>query len=113
MKIQLPIVGHASGRNGNMIYQTYHGSTYVRTKPFVYHYPYSPAQEEQSTRFRAAVDGFTPQYRIIAIKISNTQRANRNIYDMFIHQFYDILFRRSDRQWWSWVLTRRQGFDDA
>lgn len=88
MKVQNPIVGNASGTLANLIYQTYHGATFVHEKPLLYHYPDTTAQQICQGKFYDVQRFWLPIYRAIAPKITKTQGANKNKFDLLSHGIY-------------------------
>lgn len=91
MKVQNPIVGHAAGTLANMVYQTYHGATVVHEKPLIYHYPDTPSQQICQGKFYDVQRFWLPIYRAIAPKVSKTQGANKNKFDLLSHGIYQAL----------------------
>ena len=66
MIIQSPLLGHLSGTTGNLIAQTYHGKTHIRTKPISYHYPATEDQQKTQARFYDIQRQWQPIYEIIS-----------------------------------------------
>lgn len=83
MKVQNPIVGKAAGRNGNLVFQTYHGNTYAHTLPIIYHYPDTPAQQETQAKYYNIMWQFLSIYRSFSRLIPKDVRTNKNVYDVY------------------------------
>ena len=91
MKQQLPFAGAASGQAGGLIYQHYNGNTYVRSKPAIFHYPNTPAQQAQQEKYWSVFTPFRKAYDKFSSYIPevNRKRANACLFlQKHINDFY-------------------------
>lgn len=100
MKLQLPWIGNASGTSGNMILQTYHGETYMREKPLIYHDPKTPAQMLQRYKFWGLLDEWRTYYDSFKAFIPESQRKKRNVFDELFSIMWFIVEKRYTQEWW-------------
>lgn len=88
MKVQSPIAGHQAGRAGGIIFQTYHGRTYGRSMPILFHYPDTPAQQKTQGLFFNILWQFQSIYRSFSKVIPKSTRGNKNIYNTLSQGVY-------------------------
>lgn len=88
MIIQSPLLGHLSGTTGNLIAQTYHGKTHIRTKPISYHYPATEEQQKTQARFYDIQRQWQPIYNIISPFYTASQRKGKNIFNLLSEGVY-------------------------
>ena len=88
MIIQSPLLGHLAGTTGNLIAQTYHGKTHIRTKPITYHYPGSEDQQKTQARFYDIQRQWLPLYAIISPFYTASQRKGKNIFNILSEGVY-------------------------
>lgn len=82
MKFQLPWIGNANGRTGDMVFQTYNGRTYGHVKTNNYHYPDTEAQQKTQGLFYNIIHQYNAIYPQIRPGIPKAQRVNTNAYDV-------------------------------
>lgn len=90
MKIQMPFHGHAAGRSGNTIFQTYWGNTYTRSMPILFHYPNTPAQQATQAIYYNIRNLYREMYRNIRSFVHEGQRHNVNIYNLYFKAIFQV-----------------------
>lgn len=83
MKVQLPVVNHASGTTGNLIFQTYRGRTYARALPTIFHYPNTPAQQIVQGKFYNIMQQYRQIFRVFQKITPKPIRQKCNIFDTY------------------------------
>lgn len=82
MKLQLPWLGHASGTSAGMIYQSYHGMTFMRAKPFIYHYPNTKAQQVVQAKYWTIQRQWLVIYRNARKLFPQAMPSSYNMFDI-------------------------------
>lgn len=90
MKVQLPVVNHASGTTGNLIFQTYRGRTYARAFPAIFHYPDTKKQQDCQASFFDIQRIWLPIYKELTKNIAPMQRKNKNPFNKLTSAVYHI-----------------------
>lgn len=90
MKVQLPIMGRASGSSAGMIYQSYYGNTYARSFPLLFHYPDTKKQQDCQARFFDIQRVWLPIYLNISKNIKHAQRRDTNPFNKLTSYVYHI-----------------------
>lgn len=83
MKVQQPFIGHSSGTLAGMVYQTYHGATYMHAKPSIYHYPDTPAQQKVQGLYWNIMRQWQTIYRGAVKTFPKAMPINSNIFDIW------------------------------
>ena len=83
MKVQQPLIGHSSGTLAGMVYQTYHGATYMHAKPSIYHYPDTPAQQKVQGLYWNIMRQWQEIYRGAVKTFPKAMPINSNIFDIW------------------------------
>ena len=91
MKVNLPIVGKATGSSAGLIYQSYWGSTYTRSFPFSFHYPDTKKQQECQASFFDIQRVWLSFYPKIMVNINKSQKRNRNPFNALSAAIYKVL----------------------
>lgn len=81
MRVQSPIAGSMTGAAGGLIFQHYHGRTYGRAFPSLFHYQPTPAQYAAQTRYYGVRHQWNPIYRKIKPYIPENQLKNANAFN--------------------------------
>lgn len=82
MRVQSPIVGQQSGTTAYMIFQSYGGRTYARSKPALYHYPGTPAQRAAQRKFYNIETQWLPIYRTLRNFFPQTNKLGLNYFNV-------------------------------
>ena len=90
MKVQLPIMGRASGSSAGLIYQAYYGNTYARSFPLIFHYPDTKKQQQCQASFFDIQRVWLPIYLNLTKNISKMQRKNTNPFNKLMASVYRI-----------------------
>lgn len=85
MKAQVPVIGRATGRSGGMIFQSYHGHTYLRSMPAIFHYPDTKEQQITQGRYYNIMWQFQSIYNSFSKAIPKACRFGKNTYDVLSH----------------------------
>lgn len=109
MKVQSPIAGAMSGSAGKMIFQHYHGNTYGRAFPFIFHYQPTAPQFAAQTKYYGIRRKWLPIYRQIRNFIPDNQQKQTNAYNVLTKAIYLNLGTFEAEQ--QPVTVRKFGFD--
>lgn len=90
MKVQLPIMGRASGSSAGLIYQSYYGNTYARSFPLMFHYPNTKEQQKCQASFFDIQRVWLPIYAKLSEKIGSQQRRDINPFNKLTSYVYHI-----------------------
>lgn len=109
MKVQSPIAGAMAGSAGNLTFQHYHGQTYGRSKPVLFHYGPTPAQAVAQNKFYGIRAQWNPLYREIKPFVPDYQLKQANAFNTLTEGVYKALgtFSEDDPS----TLPRKFGFD--
>lgn len=88
MRVQSPFMGNMSGSSTGSIFQCYRGRTYKRTKPFIYHYPGTPAQRANQAKFYNIQTPLRQIYSLIKPYYSNDQSNGFSPFNNFSKGLY-------------------------
>lgn len=91
MRVQSPISGAMSGSAGRIIFQHYHGNTYGRAFPVIFHYQPTPAQAATQNKYYGIRRYWLPTYRKIKPWIPNSQLKQANAYNNLTEAVYKAL----------------------
>lgn len=111
MRVQSPIAGAMSGSAGKIIFQHYHGRTYGRAFPVIFHYQPTPAQYKTQTKYYGIRRQWNPLYRVIRPYIPENQQKQGNAFNLLSDGVFSALgtFAASDLT----SVIRKFGFDLA
>lgn len=90
MKVNLPLLGKASGSYAGMIYQSYWSHTYARSFPFSFHYPDTRSQQICQALFFDLQRYWIPIYNRLKKDIKMQQRRNKNPFNRLSSAIYHI-----------------------
>lgn len=91
MKVQNPIIGKATGSNQELVYQTYFGNTYVRTKPSIFHYKDSKAQQDTQALFFDIQQQWLHIYEALSDYYTSRQRNDKNVFNVLSAGIYKAI----------------------
>lgn len=91
MRVQSPISGAMNGSAGNLIFQHYHGRTYGRSKPAIFHYGPTPAQHISQTKFYNVQGQWKVIYEKLKLYVPKTQLKKANAYDKMLLGIFKAL----------------------
>lgn len=91
MRVQSPIAGHQSGSVGGMVFQTYHGRTYMRAKPVIFHYQPTPAQKAAQDKYYSVKSQLNPAYRLMRPYFPQNDRNGLNYYNTLSKGIFEAL----------------------
>lgn len=109
MRVQSPIAGAMRGAAGGLIFQHYHGRTFGRAFPVLFHYGPTPAQAAAQTKYYGTRRQWNPLYRDIKPYIPNNQLQQANAFNVLSSGVFRALgvFTSSGES----VPTHKFGFD--
>ena len=81
MRVQSPIAGGIAGAAGNLIFQHYHGRTFGRAFPAIFHYQPTPAQYAAQTKYYGTRREWNPLYQAIKPFIPKAQLKQANAFN--------------------------------
>lgn len=96
MRVQSPIAGGQSGSVGGLVFQTYHGRTYARSKPAIFHYGPTPAQAATQAKFYPIFWQCHEAYREMKRYIPASQRKQINPFNDLLSNVFKALETYSD-----------------
>jgi len=88
MRVQSPIAGGQSGSLGGLTFQHYHGRTYARSKPAIFHYGPTPAQRAAQNKYYSLRGPWLALYRSLRPYFPTDTRDGRNYYNLLQRQIY-------------------------
>lgn len=88
MRVQSPIAGAQSGSVGGLVLQHYHGRTFARSKPVLFHYGPTPAQAVAQNKFYGTRRYFNPIYRQLKPYFTRHQLQQFNPYNLISKGFF-------------------------
>ena len=109
MRVQSPISGAMAGSAGEIVFQHYHGKTYGRSKPVLFHYGPTPAQAAAQTKFYGIRGQWNPLYREIKPYIPDSQLKQSNPFNTLSEGVFRALGTFSDDE--PTDFPRKFGFD--
>lgn len=96
MRVQSPIAGGQSGSVGGLVFQTYHGRTYARSKPTIFHYGPTPAQAAAQAKFYPIFRQCQDAYKAMRSFIPASQRKQVNPFNDLLSNVFKALETYSD-----------------
>lgn len=88
MRIQSPIAGNQSGSSAGMVFQTYRGRTFMRSKPALFHYADTPAQQATQKKFYDIQADWLPIYRTMRVFFPKVERQGLNYFNTLSKGIY-------------------------
>lgn len=109
MRVQSPIAGAMSGSAGKIIFQHYHGNTYGRAFPVIFHYQPTPAQFAAQAKYYGIRRQWLPLFRQMKPFIPIYQQKQGNAYNEITKAVYQSLgtFNAEHNP----LVMRKFGFD--
>lgn len=109
MRIQSPISGAMAGSAGNLIFQHYHGRTYGRSKPVLFHYGPTKPQFIAQQKYYGVRRIWSPIYQRLKPYIKAAEQKQANPYNSLSKGVYDVLgtFKKTYGQ----QYVKKFGFD--
>lgn len=89
MRVQSPIAGGQRGSVGGMVFQHYHGRTYARSKPTIFHYQPTPAQKATQDKYYNIKSYWTPIYRRMQPYFPAENHNSQNWYNLLSRGVYE------------------------
>lgn len=91
MRVQSPISGNMRGSVGGLVFQFYHGKTFGRSKPAIFHYGPTPAQAAQQTKYYGIRTQWNPIYRILKPYFPESADAQANPFNTLSDGIFRVL----------------------
>lgn len=110
MVVQSPVVGNMAGSAGGIIFQYYHGHTYGRAFPTIFHYQGTPAQYAVQTKYYGIRAQWLPIYHVLRRYIHKIEQKQVNSYDRLIKYVYHNIGAFTNIN--SCNLNRKFGIDE-
>lgn len=91
MRVQSPIVGNMAGRSAGLIFQHYHGRTYGRSMPAIFHYGPTASQELTQKLYYAVFRQWKVVYSDMKRFVPKNMLKQVNAYNMLTKNIYKAL----------------------
>ena len=88
MRVQSPIAGGQRGSAGGLVFQHYHGRTYARSKPAIFHYGPTPGQAANQAKYYSIHRQFQTLYKNLRPYLYTRTKDDRNYYNELHRQIY-------------------------
>lgn len=82
MRVQSPIAGNMTGSVDGLVFQHYHGRTFGRSKPALFHYGPTPAQAAAQSKYYGIRRQWNPIFRLLKSYIPTLQGKQSNAFNV-------------------------------